>query len=349
MTHARYYEQILDSLSSGVIALDAQGVVLARNPAACDHLGVPESVLRVGVNISQLNLPHPFLDILNESIREQRMLVRKELVITQPDGTRKEIGLSSSALEGDDDYNGAVFLFVDMTERRKLERAAELNRQLAQIGGLTAGVVHELRNPLSVISGMAEIMQRKTAVDDTRRRYADAIVQEARRMEQSIAQFLGFARPFELEPAPCDVADVVARAMTLCSMHAEKKGVQLDSRCEPESIVIMGDCERLAQAVSNIISNAVDELSAGGRVACKAFADGPEVVFEISDNGPGIHIGPGEDLFSPFFTKKTGGTGLGLAICHRIVTAHSGTVAHANLDAGGACFTIRIPREKGAI
>lgn len=349
MSHTRYYEQILDSLSSGVIALDQYGVILARNPAACDHLGVPESVLRVGMNIGELSLPHPFLEILSHAVAEKRVLTRQELVITQPDGTKKEIGLSSSALEGDDDYNGAVFLFVDMTERRKLERAAELNRQLAQIGGLTAGVVHELRNPLSVISGMAEIMQRKTERDDARRRYADAIVEEARRMEQSIAQFLGFARPFELDPAPCDAAAVVARAMTLCSVHAAKKGVHLDSRCAPQSIPMMGDRERLAQAVANIVSNAVDELSEGGRVRCEARQEGAEIVFEISDNGPGIHLGPGEDLFSPFFTKKTGGTGLGLAICHRIVTAHSGSVAHANLDTGGACFTIRIPIEKGAI
>jgi len=107
------------------------------------------------------------------------------------------------------------------------------------------------------------------------------------------------------------------------------------------------DAGRIAQALANILNNAVDAAGDGGHVAVSVRAETDEVVFEVLDDGPGLHLGPDEDVFSPFFTRKEGGTGLGLSVVHRIVTAHGGRVTHGDRAEGGARFEIRLPLDVG--
>jgi signal transduction histidine kinase len=336
-------ETIIDSLSSGVIVFDAEPRLLLANHAAAQNLDVSLDALARGALVSELPLPDEFRKFVEGALNARRPLERKEVVIRDPDGSKKEIGLSGALLRGPAEFNGMVFLFVDMTERRALERAAELNRQLAQIGGLTAGVVHELRNPLSVIGGLAELVARKTDETDPRRKNVLAIIEESHRMEQSISQFLGFARPFELDPTLCGPRAIVQRAIALAHARAEKKAVTVELKPGPALPEIRADLNMLAQAVNNIITNAIDAVRPGGKIELIVRNDDDEIVFDILDNGPGVHVGEKEDIFSPFFTKKESGTGLGLAICHRIVTAHGGNVSYKNREEGGAQFTVRIP------
>jgi len=343
------YEQIVESLASGVIAFDRDGVVIVANSAACKHLGVTRRTLKRGVRIAELEAPQPFLDMLSTVLKGRQPLARQEILVPQPDGSNKEIGLSASLLKGPDRFNGAVVLFVDMTERRTLERAAELNRQLAQVGELTSGVVHQLRNPLSVITGRAELLQRKLEADDPMRRSLDIIYAEAKSLERSISQFLGFAKPFALETIFCRPDAVGQRVYELCEPAAQKKGVALDVQAEPPLPEIEADVDRLAQAIGNIVSNAIDAVDQGGQISLTISHEGPDIQYEILDNGPGMPFGPGEDPFKPFVTKKHSGTGLGLAICHKIVTAHGGAVTYANRGQGGARFLVRIPIRKGAL
>ncbi|NIA15550.1 MAG: PAS domain-containing protein [Nitrospiraceae bacterium] len=343
------YEQIIDSLASGVLALDKDGCVLVANAAACSHLGLPCGAIKRGAFVDELPLPPAFLLKLHTVLNEHRPLEREEVAVPRESGEKKELGFSASLLEGPEPFNGAVFLFVDMTERRALERAAELNQQLAQIGQLTAGVVHELRSPLSVIGGMAELLERKLEDDSPYRKRVETILQETQNMGRSISQFLGFARPFDLEMTPCEARQAADRARALCETAAREKGVTFEVEEQGELPLMRADPRKLAQAVSNVAGNAIDAVAEGGRVTIVISRQGADIQYDILDDGPGIHLNPGEDLFKPFFSKKEGGTGLGLAICHRIVTAHSGSITHANRDQGGARFRIRVPIEKGAL
>lgn len=336
-------DSIINSLSSGIIAFDAHRRLLAANYAAAENLDVPHGDLAAGTPLEDLPLPKELREFVDKAIETRQPMARQELLLRTPGGGRKEIGLSVSLLRGAAEFNGMVFLFVDMTERRALERAAELNRQLAQVGGLTAGVVHELRNPLSVIGGLAELIGRKMEPDDPRCKNVHSILEETRRMERSISQFLSFARPFELEPALCGPRAVVQRAIALAHGRAEKTAVSIELQPSPPMPEIRADLNMLAQALNNIIINAIDAAGPGGRVQIDVRADEDQIVFDITDNGPGVHVGDKDDIFSPFFTKKESGTGLGLAICHRIVTAHGGTVSYTNCQEGGAQFTIRVP------
>ncbi|MFA6242413.1 MAG: ATP-binding protein [Candidatus Hydrogenedentales bacterium] len=337
------FREILDSLGSGVIAVDDEGVVTAVNPAARAHLRLSETELKQGVRID--GLPHlaPLAEVWNEVHAMCKPIARREILLSLGEETKKQIGLSVSLVSGNKPFNGAVFLFTDMTERRRQERSAELNRQLAALGELTAGVVHELRNPVSVISGMAELLMRKTDQNDDRHGTAKVIFNEAAALERSISQFLGFARPFELQMATCSVDDIVQRSVQLCRRRAMGKDVSVEAAVAPTLPLVRADVYRMAQALSNVLNNAIEAAPEGGFAIIEAYQQNDDIVFEIADNGPGIALGSGEDLFTPFFTKKEGGTGLGLSIAHRIVTAHKGTIQHTNQREGGARFVVRIP------
>jgi PAS domain S-box-containing protein len=338
-------EEIIHSLSSGVIAVDRTGKLITVNPAACEFLGVEKTALTPGARLADIPCAEPLATLLEEIMLNGHAVSRHEILLNSPDGEVKQIGLSASLHRGPSPFDGVVVLFTDMTERLRLERSAELNRQLAALGELTAGVVHELRNPVSVISGLAELLIRKLEPGDGKHDAAQTILREARELERSISQFLGFARPFELQMASCTPGEIVERTVQLCRRKAEHNNVKIESSAFANAPTMRADLLRVAQALSNIVNNAVDVTNAAGTVTLHALDDGERVLFEVSDHGPGIRLRAGEDLFAPFFTTKEGGTGLGLTIAHRIITAHGGSVTYENRAEGGACFMVRLPKK----
>lgn len=343
--HPAIFEQIVSSLASGVLAVDATGRILVANEAAARHLDVAPDCLTPGAALDDIpGAAEPLRRLLDELARHHAVVSRREATLSAPEGN-KVLGISASPLQGPAAFNGVIFLFMDITELRRLERTAELNRQLAQIGELTAGVVHELRNPLSVISGMAELLLRKSVEQDPVHAKASTILAEAGQMEQLVSQFLSFAKPFELKPGPCMLADILERSRVLCAPLAEQSGVALHVEASGETPPLLADVSKMAQALSNILRNAVEVSPRGGRVDFGGRAEADQVIFRVDDEGPGIHLEAGDDLFSAFFTKKAGGTGLGLSIVHRIVTAHRGTITYGNNESGGAWFEVTIPRD----
>ncbi len=334
---------IVNDLKSGVLAIDRDDRVAVVNPAALQHLGLEPGTIIEGEPMASFDALQPFLGLVGQMKTSGEAIMRHEVVLRERTLAPLEIGVSASLLEGSGEYNGGVLLFTDMTERRRLERAAAINQQLASLGELAAGVVHELRNPLTIISGRAESLLRIVKSEKKARDNVTKIIKEAKLLERSIAQFLGFSRPFEIQMAQHSVADIVGRTLQLCGQRADQRSVELLSRV-PESLSdIYVDGDRIAEALANIVANGVDAVDEGGRVSVAAREEGANAVFEVTDDGPGIQLAPGEDLFSPFFTMKRDGAGLGLSIVQRIVSAHAGNVAHENRVEGGARFEVTLP------
>ena len=335
-------EQIVSMLSAGVMAVDRHGRIISVNPAAQRHLNLPPERLQVGMRLADVAELKPFREILDEVLKSQAALSRREVSIGSQAWSQKDIGLSVSLLAGREHCEGAIFLFTDMTERRRLERAASVNEQLANLGELAAGVVHELRNPLTIIRGRAELITRM-AMEEKELESADAILDEVQHLEKTISQFLRFAKPFSLQPARCDAQEVVDRALALNREKALEKSVELRFELAQQPQPMTADKARLAEAVGNLLGNAIDAVDEGGHVDLRVDQAGDLTRFEIQDDGPGVWPEEGEDLFSPFFTKKHNGTGLGLSIVQRIVTAHNGVVKFGNAPQGGAVFSILVP------
>lgn len=340
---------IVESLTSGVLVVDTAGRVATANAAAARQLGLRAEDIAPGAALEGAPALAAFAGLLAEILARPDPVSRREIVLDTPEGERV-IGVTASLLGRGDAPDGVIFLFVDLTAVRALERSAELNRQLAQIGELTAGVVHELRNPLSVISGMAELLLRRLGQGHPLEKHAATICQEAGELEKLIRQFLHFARPFAIERTRCAPEEIVARAATLCARLAEEKSVRIEVKPLEDAPTLEVDQGRLAQALGNLVRNAVEVLPAGGRILISTLRpDAEHVAFLVEDDGPGIHIGPKDDLFSPFYSKKEGGTGLGLSICHRIVSGHGGEIHYGNRPEGGAWFKIEIPVQAPAL
>ncbi len=337
------HEQIIEGLNSGVIGVDADGVIVTSNSAACKYLNFGSDRSLVGGKLADLKSAAPIAEVMDEVLATGQPISRRVLQVEVENGEVREIGLSASPLGGSDSPSGVALLFTDMTERRELERIEKLNNQLITLGELTAGVVHELRNPVSVISGMAELLLR--GMDENAHGYtaAKTILNEASQIEESIAQFLGLAKPFDMSPGKCSPDEAAQRALQLCQRRAQEKEVDVSYTPQESLPVLYADAERISQALGNLITNAIEAVDRGGKVFLSVREDTQQIVYEVRDNGPGIILEPGEDIFKPFFTKKEAGTGLGLPIVRRIISAHGGAVTYENEKKGGAKFILRIP------
>lgn len=340
------HEQIVASLNSGVLAVDAEGCVLTANAAAATILNVPVATLSAGQPIAKLSAAPHFVELLEEVKHGAQSIQRREIEV-DVEGLRRILGVTASALHGPEKFNGAIFLFADLSDVRNLERRAEINKQLAQIGELTAGVVHELRNPMSVVSGMAELILRRLGPEHPQSRQAELIFQEAQHIEKLITQFLSFAKPFEAKLTRCNAEAVVDRALQLVERAAAEKGVKLERRVAPGLPLFQADLHKLSQALGNLLRNAIEAVRTDGVVTLVAQHGDAGIDFRVEDNGPGIHLKDGEDLLNAFFSKKEGGTGLGLNIVHRIVTAHGGTITYGNRAEDGAFFQVSLPIQYG--
>jgi len=337
------HEQIIEGLTSGVIGVDTDGVIVTANSVAGRYLNVATDKSIVGGKLADLKAAAPIAEVVEEVLATGQPVSRRVLQVEGENGAVREIGLSASPLGGSDSPTGVALLFTDMTERRELERIEKLNNQLVTLGELTAGVVHELRNPVSVISGMAELLLR--GMDENAHGYtaAKTILNEASQIEESIAQFLGLAKPFDMTPGKCSPDEAAQRALQLCQRRAQEKEVEVAYTPQEPLPVLYADAERISQALGNLITNAIEAVDHGGRVSLTVREDTQQIIYEVTDNGPGIDLEPGEDVFKPFFTKKEGGTGLGLPIVRRIISAHGGAVTYENSEEGGARFMLRIP------
>lgn len=341
---AELFEQILNSLDSGVIVADAQARIVMANSAAYRHLAADAEVIAPGVPLASVPGGPSFVTVFKELAETNASVNRRDIIVSETKGVDRDIGLSAYLLEGGADFNGVIFLFIDMTQWRALEREAEVNRHLAAIGQLTAGVVHEIKNPLSIISGLTELALRHVESGSKPADQLNKVLKEVTLLNKTIVQFLGFARPYETRKGPCTLEMVLDRAVQLSQFKAQDKGITVEYEHPAMFPEFRADPVGTPQALANIITNAIEILPEGGHVWVKSRATNTRIIFEIHDDGPGIDVKPGENLFSPFVSKKKGGTGLGLAIVHKIVSAQNGQITYQNRPEGGACFRVELPR-----
>jgi PAS domain S-box-containing protein len=341
-------EEILQSMSSGVIVVRKDSRVATVNRAAERILGLRSEEI-VEKMVEELDIDQVMRDLVIDALRYRKMVGRIEVTVARNGGGQVHLGVAvSHLLDAGGWFEGIIVLFTDLTETKRLQRDLELNRQMAALGELTAGVVHELRNPLAAISGMAELLLRETDGEDASKEKVAHILQEVSLLDGTVSHFLAFARPFELNLREVDLRKVVERALALCSTKLHDKQVNVVTSFEDGVEPVRGDSEKLAQAVVNLINNAADAVNNGGNVVVTlrpGHNGSREVgtVLVIRDDGPGVPPEDRDRVFKPFFTQKDDGTGLGLAIVHRIVTAHGGTIKLEDGDKRGATFEVILP------
>jgi signal transduction histidine kinase len=233
---------------------------------------------------------------------------------------------------------------------KKAQDEARRAERLAALGQLSAGLAHEIRNPLGVIKGSAEILNQKLASSDPlSQELSGYIYTEVNRLSALVGRFLDFARPSRLQLHPEDVTTVMDSSLKAVGQQGAAAHVNVLREYAPDLPPVLIDRELCEQAFTNLLLNACEAMGdEGGDLHIRIHPGGvagnaQEVVVEIEDTGPGISPELKEQIFNPFFTTKKTGVGLGLAIVSKIVDAHRGSLHVRSGYGHGACFRLAFP------
>ncbi|MBX7115790.1 MAG: response regulator [Myxococcaceae bacterium] len=237
-------------------------------------------------------------------------------------------------------------------EKRGLARRAQIAEKLAAVGTMTAGLSHEIRNPLNAAGLQLQVLERRVEkLPDSATRTSlleplRLVRDEIRRLDHVLEDFLQFARPRELLARPVELVPLINRVLDLLQNDAERRSIRV-VRQLADMPVISGDDGRLRQVVMNLALNAMEAMNGPGQLTVSTEQQDRMVAITLEDTGPGIPPELRERIFEPFFTTKATGSGLGLPIVHAIITQHGGTIEIKNGQERGTRFVVRLPIAKG--
>ena len=343
---------ILESIPTGVLTLNRSGIITAVNPSAeavlkrasLDLLGHSyESVFTEGDTIR---------GALDAALRIHRHMSQKDLPYESRDRTLHTIRVSTAELTGDDGRPAGVILQAqDVTEWLALERRVRVAEKLAALHTLSAGVAHELRNPLSAIDLNLHLLEEEFKEQGGPAKqaayYLRVLNAECRRLSVILDNFMKFARPGSMGLHAVDLPALIEHIVALMRFEAEERKIQLEQRVSKDMSPVLGDETQISQVLVNIVVNAFHAMPNGGR-CCIAAEERTEegnrwVEIVVSDTGIGIEQEDLPRLFEPFYTTKSGGTGLGLAIAYRIMQDHGGTIHVTSVPGNGTQVVMQFP------
>jgi signal transduction histidine kinase len=342
----RLSEQIIASLSAGLLVVNAAGEVQIVNPAGRRLLGLSEGPHRGGDYRQLLVNAEPLATLIETCLSSGRPSFRRSIEMPGSPGGASHLGLTVSPMLGEKHVvQGAICLFTDLSAVAALEEQLRLKDSLARVGELTAGLAHEFRNSLATIHGYSRLLDPE-GLPEAFRVYVNGIRAEAEAMGGMVTNFLNFARPAQLTLTPVDMGAVVERAVE--DLAADARASAGEIRMSGDFATVEGDDVLLRQALSNLLRNAIEACTGAGISPVVNVTGGIDrahdtCTISVSDNGPGIPREARDRVFQPFFTTKSQGTGLGLALVQKIVVTHNGRVVAVQAPGGGACIVITLP------
>jgi two-component system sensor histidine kinase PilS (NtrC family) len=345
-----FHENIVQSISSGVFTTDEAGRITSFNPAAQEATGYDSAQVKGRVWREVFNW-HP-IEPSEETALTSLAPVRFEVECKRADGSRLVLGMTVSPLHEQGRQIGLVGVFKDLTRIRDMEEEMRRREWLANLGEMSAGMAHEIRNPLGALAGAMQMLRKDVRSDDTSQRLMDIAIREARRLDNIITEFLQYARPPALHLAEHDLNKVLADTLDLIQHEARsRKSVTIATVLAPERLAAQVDQDQLKQVFWNLATNAFDAMTAGGTLTIgtglrRIDAGGRRSeVIEVAfhDTGEGIPKQNFDKIFLPFFTTKKEGSGLGLAQVHRIVDLHGGWIKVESEVGKGARFVLCLP------
>ena len=338
-------EKIITQMESGVVAVDAEGQISVINPAACEMLLVGDAEL-VGANLDAL--PGPLRDALAKA-SDEGAGASDHTSLPQGEGELR-VAVSTFVLEGPaGGREGAGVVFRDLSTEDALHLAEQEAEHLRFVRAVSAGMAHEIRNPLVAIRTFAELAPQRLDDPEFRESFMEVAQSEVGRLEQLVSQFMTLAKPAREVRSVVDVRQLVDDVLSTVSARAEVRKVRLSSKLPQAPTALQGDELRLHQCLLNLLLNAVDAAPEGGQIELCVSERGTggseagEVDLRVWNSGSYIPPEESARLFEPFYTTKSTGTGLGLAICHTIADEHGGTLSVASDENDGTAFTLTIP------
>ena len=349
-------QYFFQSMTGAVITLDATGRVIGSSTAAEATLGYREEDL-VGRRFSEVFTPasgsRASLSAVETAIMRREPVSFDDVEILAADGRPVRIGISASYLQQESgrpldagrEVVGVMIAFKDLNQMRALQARLQQADQLMALGTVTAGVAHEIRNPLASLRGLAELLGRDVGADDHRRRYVDTMLESIDRLNRLIEDLLLFSAPRPAnETGSVDLSMVVGETVSLAQVGLGARHLTLTRAASAAApLFVRASRERLTQVLTNIVMNAMQATPDGGAVTVSTMTRGDYAVVAVHNTGSYIPPHVRRQLFVPFFTTKPAGTGLGLAIARQIVTSMDGRIDVDSDPDTGTTFTIELP------
>ncbi|MHB8843434.1 MAG: two-component system sensor histidine kinase NtrB [Nitrospirota bacterium] len=333
-----YTENILHCVTSGVVTFDRNGLATTMNRAAEEILAVESGSCR-GRSCSEIfgegEICRLVLETLETNVPSRR--VEAELVRRNE---RIWLGFNTAVLTAREGKSlGVILSFSDLTEVKRLQEQIELKERLTALGEMSAGIAHELRNPMAVIAGYLNLLAKKQ--DPAGQTVIRDIQAEIKGMNRIISDLLTFARPTSLNRSPIDMKELLESCVETV-LQSRNEGHSITTELDIADAAGTVDEVLMRQALANLVQNAVEAMPEGGTLSV-ALTVNRNMKIVIKDTGRGIPPEHIKKIFLPFFTTKDRGVGMGLALTHKVITAHGGRIDVESGRTGGTTFTVLLP------
>ena len=346
-----YTAKILETIDDAVVSVDNRGMIKTFNRKSEEIFGKKKEEVVNRDCQKVLNLKEQGECIFRKCLSEKKN-IDKEIVLEEEGLTKKILEVSTSFLTDESgEITGLVGVIRDVTELKDLNEEIARNKRLAALGKLSAGIAHEIRNPLSSIRGLAQFISGSLSPADERKADLKTIIQEVDRLNNLVFQILDYAKVKKLNLTSFSFNSLLTEVVELFKQEISDKRIEFTLELSPEISLVQADRDQLRQMLMNIIINALQAIPQEGEIKIETeksvLKEEPAIKLVIEDNGEGIADKDLNQIFDPFFSTRAQGSGLGLSIVYRIVESHQGEIKVESKVGKGTKFIIFLPQRGG--
>lgn len=356
----KFYSQLMDSVNYGTILFNENFNVSYLNKAA--RLILTHTTEEQPVNNLNTLFDPDELNRLKTIFQNQSLpIVRQEIQLCRKNTPDFFIGFSIYPFEADDTDKKFILVFSEISQTKRIQAEIIRMDRMASLGILSAGIAHEVRNPLAGIKAMAQSLEDEIPKDSSQMEYVQRILRQVNRLDDLLRAFFSYAKPQRPDPNTCSIQKIVHEVLPLVKNKSQERDIALVESYADDLSNIFVDANQIEQVMLNLFINAIDAMPNGGKLTVSAVnSEQPQPVVDrrkripglfsnryieirISDTGSGIPLDIIDKVFNPFFTTKSNGTGLGLSIVYQIIKEHGGQIDVHSEVGKGTEFIIQLP------
>ncbi|GAB4114527.1 MAG: hypothetical protein Kow00103_08340 [Candidatus Caldatribacteriota bacterium] len=346
-----YTSKILETIDDAVISVDKQGIIKSFNRKSEEIFGKKKEEVIYKDCQKVLNLTSGGECIFKKCLREG-VNINQEIVVEGEGLKKKFMEISTSFLADETGKtSGLVAVIRDVTEWKELNEEITRNKRLAALGRLSAGIAHEIRNPLSSIRGLAQFIAHTFSPEDERRVDLNTIIQEVDRLNNLVIQVLDYAKMKKLNLSYFSLTELIREIVELFQKQIDQKKIEFCLHFALSDTFLEADKDQIRQVLMNIIINAIQAISKEGKIKIETeelvYKGKPTIKLVVEDTGMGITEQNLPHIFDPFFSTKDQGSGLGLSIVFTLVESHQGEIKVESKEGRGTKFIIFLPKKGG--
>jgi PAS domain S-box-containing protein len=349
----QFRENIIENSPDAMVCIRKGGEIIIFNSAAEKLLSYNKQDVISKMNIVRIyptGIAKKIMkDLKSDDFGGPGTLQKREVLVVDSDGNEIPVYISAAILYEDGVEAGSVGIFTDLREKIKLEKQLLRSEKLSSLGKLSAGIAHEINQPLTGVLTFAHLLLKKFKDDEKTRKDLEIIVRETTRIRGIVQGILDFAREMPMQKKSRRIEEVLEQTLEIIVHQQRFFGIKLVKDYSPDAPEVVVDSNLMEQVFMNIILNALDAMHGSGTLTVRTRLDNEWVEIDFEDTGSGMPEAILDKIFDPFFTTKDStegmGMGLGLAVSYGIVKNHNGDILVASKEGVGTKFTIRLSSE----